>query len=88
MDRNPYVEIARLWDDSPADTGLALLTGRVTRDMEHDGEVQLQADGLTLDADDLIFASGLRAALQRGGRVLLARSSDGQAYYALLRLEG
>ena len=68
-------------------TGAALVFGHVTKDTQHDGEVAVQADGLPLDEDDLVFASGLRQELKRGQRVLLLRSGDGQTYYALLAME-
>lgn len=84
-------ELARKLDGASAassDTGAALLFGSVTKDIEHDGEVAVQADGLPLDEDDLGFASGLRRGVSRGDRVLLLKSADGQHYDVLLIMEG
>lgn len=78
---------AMLPDETSGDSGGALVFGLVTKDYEHDGTVALQADGIPLDEDDLVFASGLRRGLSRGQRVLLLRSGDGQTYYALLAME-
>ena len=78
---------ALLPDGSSDGNGGALVFGLVTKDYEHDGTVALQADGIPLDEDDLVFASGLRRGLSRGQRVLLLRSGDGQTYYALLAME-
>ena len=78
---------ALLPDGSSDGSGGALVFGLVTKDYENDGEVAMQADGLPLTEDDLSFASGLRRSLSRGQRVLLLRSADGQAYYALLAME-
>lgn len=72
---------------SAGGVGDALVFGLVTKDYEHDGEVAMQADGLPLTEDDLVFASGLRRGLSRGERVLLLRADDGQTYYALLTME-
>lgn len=86
------VELARCLPDPEAaqsvGTSAALLFGRVTKDIEHDGEVAVQADGLPLDEDDLGFASGLRRGVSRGDRVLLLKSEDGQRYDVLLIMEG
>lgn len=78
---------ALLPDGSSDGNGGALVFGLVTKDYENDGELAMQADGLPLTEDDLGFASGLRRSLSRGQRVLLLRSADGQAYYALLAME-
>ena len=78
---------ALLPDGSSDGNGGALVFGLVTKDYENDGELAIQADGLPLTEDDLGFASGLRRSLSRGQRVLLLRSADGQAYYALLAME-
>lgn len=69
-------------------TGAALVFGRVTKDIQHDGMVAVQADGLLLDEDDLGFAQGLRRGVERGQRVLLLRSADQQHYDMLLIMEG
>ena len=69
-------------------TGAALMFGHVTKDIEHDGEVAVQADGLPLDEDDLGFAAGLRRGVTRGDRVLLLRSADRQHNDVLLTMEG
>ncbi|MGO5029657.1 hypothetical protein [Candidatus Agathobaculum pullicola] len=57
-------ELARCLPDPDAaqssGTGAALVFGHVTKDIEHDGEVAVQADGLSLDEDDLGFAAGMR----------------------------
>ena len=86
------VELARCLPDPDAaqsvGTGAALLFGSVTKDIEHDGEVAVQADGLPLTEDDLGFASGLRRGVSRGDRVLLLKSADGQHYDVLLIMEG
>ena len=84
-------ELARELDGAggaSSGTGAALLFGRVTKDIEHDGEVAVQADGLPLTEDDLGFASGLRRGVSRGDRVLLLKSADGQHYDVLLIMEG
>lgn len=83
-------ELARELDGagSASGTGAALLFGSVTKDIEHDGEVAVQADGLPLTEDDLGFASGLRRGVSRGDRVLLLKSTDGQHYDVLLIMEG
>lgn len=78
---------ALLPDGSSDGNGGALVFGLVTKDYENDGELAMQADGLPLTEDDLVFASGLRQELKRGQRVLLLRSGDGQTYYALLAME-
>ncbi len=78
---------ALLPDGSSDGNGGALVFGLVTKDYENDGELAMQADGIPLDEDDLVFASGLRRGLSRGQRVLLLRSGDGQTYYALLAME-
>lgn len=85
-------ELARCLTDPDAaqssGTGAALVFGHVTKDIEHDGEVAVQADGLPLDENDLGFASGMRQGLARGDRVLLLRSADRQHYDVLLTMEG
>lgn len=84
-------ELARELDGASAASsgmGAALLFGSVTKDIEHDGEVAVQADGLPLTEDDLGFASGLRRGVSRGDRVLLLKSADGQRYDVLLIMEG
>ena len=84
-------ELARELDGASAassGTGAVLLFGSVTKDIEHDGEVAVQADGLPLTEDDLGFASGLRRGVSRGDRVLLLKSVDGQRYDVLLKMEG
>ena len=78
---------ALLPDGSSDGNGGAMVFGLVTKDYENDGELAMQADGIPLDEDDLVFASGLRRGLSRGQRVLLLRSGDGQTYYALLAME-
>lgn len=78
---------ALLPDGSSDGNGGALVFGLVTKDYENDGEVAMQADGLPLTEDDLVFASGLHRGLSRGQRVLLLRSGDRQTYYALLAME-
>lgn len=78
---------AMLLDKTSGDSSGALVFGLVTKDYESNGTVAMQADGLPLDEDDLVFASGLRQELKRGQRVLLLRSGDGQTYYALLAME-
>lgn len=75
-------------DAAQSGAGAALLFGRVTKDVQHDGEVAVQADGLPLTEDDLGFASGLRRGVSRGDRVLLLKSADGQRYDVLLIMEG
>ena len=62
-------------DTASSGTGAALLFGSVTKDIEHDGEVAVQADGL-------------RRGVSRGDRVLLLKSEDGQRYDVLLIMEG
>ena len=69
-------------------TGAVLMFGHITKDIEHDGEVAVQADDLPLDEDDLGFAEGLRQGVTRGDRVLLLRSADRQHYDVLLIMEG
>lgn len=83
-------ELARELENSggSSGTGAALVFGHVTKDIEHDGEVAVQADGLPLDEDDLGFAAGLRRGVTRGDRVLLLRSADRQHYDVLLTMEG
>lgn len=85
-------ELARCLTDPDAaqssGTGAALVFGHVTKDIEHDGEVAVQADGLPLDENDLGFAAGMRQGLARGDRVLLLRSADRQHYDVLLTMEG
>ena len=84
-------ELARELDgagSASSGTRAALLFGSVTKDIEHDGEVAVQADGLPLTEDDLGFASGLRRGVSRGDRVLLLKSADGQHYDVLLIMEG
>ncbi|WNX85794.1 hypothetical protein RWV98_05865 [Agathobaculum sp. NTUH-O15-33] len=88
MEGNPYAAIAQALLSSAPDAGGGLLGGVVTKDLEHDGAVVIQGDGLPLDGDDLLFAYGLRRELMRGDRVFMARSSDRQTYYVLVRLEG
>lgn len=68
--------------------GAALVFGHVTKDIVHDGEVAVQADDLPLTEDDLGFAEGVRRGVERGDRVLLLRSADGQHYDMLLIMEG
>nr|WP_295947933.1 hypothetical protein [uncultured Agathobaculum sp.] len=80
--------LAAMLPDKPSgDPSGALVFGLVTKDYESNGTVAMQADGLPLTEDDLVFASGLRQELKRGQRVLLLRSGDGQTYYALLAME-
>ena len=84
-------ELARALDSPGAatsGTGMKLLFGHVTKDIQHDGEVAVQADDLPLTEDDLGFASGLRQGVERGDRVLLLRSADEQHYDVLLIMEG
>lgn len=85
-------ELARCLPDPNAakanGTGMVLMFGHVTKDIEHDGEVAVQADGLPLDEDDLGFAAGMRQGVARGDRVLLLRSADRQHYDVLLIMEG
>lgn len=85
-------ELARCLTDPDAaqssGTGAALVFGHVTKDIEHDGEVAVQADGLPLDENDLGFAAGMRQGLACGDRVLLLRSADRQHYDVLLTMEG
>lgn len=71
-----------------SDMGAVLMFGHVTKDIENDGEVAVQADDLPLDEDDLGFAAGLRQGVARGDRVLLLRSADRQHYDVLLIMEG
>ncbi len=78
---------AMLLDRVSGSSGGTPVFGLVTKDYEHDGTVAVQADGLPLTEDDLVFASGLRRELTRGQRVLLLRSGDGQTYYALRAME-
>lgn len=78
---------AMLLDRASGASGGTPVFGLVTKDYEHDGTVAVQADGLPLTEDDLVFASGLRRELTRGQRVLLLRSGDGQIYYALRAME-
>lgn len=78
---------AMLLDRVSGPSGGTPVFGLVTKDYEHDGTVAVQADGLPLTEDDLVFASGLRRELTRGQRVLLLRSGDGQIYYALRAME-
>lgn len=85
-------ELAR-WMASPdaaqaSGMGTALVFGSVTQDYTHDGTVAVQADGLPLTEDDLGFAEGMRRGVERGDRVLLLRSADGQHYDVLLIMEG
>lgn len=70
-----------------ASGGSVLVYGVVTRDMETDREVAIQADGLPLDEQDLGFAAGLRQGVKRGDRVLLLRTADSQRYDVLLKME-
>ena len=88
MEGNPYLAIAQAIISSAPAAGGGLIGGVVTKDVEHDGEVWIQGDGLPLDGDDLVFAHGLRRELTRGDRVFMARSPDRQTYYVLVRLEG
>ena len=78
---------AMLLDRASGSSGGTPVFGLVTKDYEHDGAVAVQADGLPLTEDDLVFASSLRRELTRGQRVLLLRSGDGQTYYALRAME-
>ncbi len=84
-------ELARMLEDADTPSGgagAALVFGCVTRDIEHDGTVAVQADGLPLEEDDLGFAVGLRRGVKRGQRVLLLRTASGQHYDVLLAMEG
>lgn len=88
MAGDPYVTMAQTIRDGLPGSGGGLIGGVVIKDVIRDGEVGIQADGLPLDSDDLIFAYGLRQELTRGDRVFMARSKDRQTYYVLVRLEG
>lgn len=87
MAGNPYITIVQAITSAQPDAGGGLVGGSVIKDVEHDGTVEIRADGITLDSDDLRFAYGLRATLTRGDLVFMARSQDKQTYYVLVRLE-
>lgn len=89
MSGNPFIDAVRaIAGTASTGTGGGAALGKVVKDIEHDGEVWLQGDGMPLNGDDLVFADGLRKTLTRGDSVFMVRSANGQTYYVLTKLEG